>query len=208
MISVIVNDDFNQTINLYFFFLVLLNGTYLFMIIETERLLLRPFTVEDADAVLEFSSDPIVLEQTGDKLTNSKAEVLDIINNIWLKEYANIGYGRYAVIHKGDNKLIGFSGLKFDTVLNATDIGYRILPSYWGKGIATESSLPFIKIGFEKFSLEEIVGVAYETNPASIRVLEKLGMQLQKTGDFFDSGHICKWYAISKAEYLNASKTE
>ena len=104
-------------------------------------------------------------------------------------------------------KLIGFSGFKFDTELNATEIGYRFLPSYWGKGIATESGLPFIKLGFEKFDLKEIVDVVYDTNTASIRVLEKLGMQLKKIGDFFDWGHTCMWYSISKDKFLLRSST-
>jgi len=171
------------------------------MIVETERLVLRPFNVDDVKAVLAFGSNPKVIAQTGDKIINTKKEALDIINNVWLKEYNSIGYGRYAVVYKPDNKVIGFSGLKFEKEFNATDIGYRFLPSYWGLGIATESSLPFIKMGFENFGLEEIVGVAFESNKASLRVLTKLGMRLRTTGDFFDNGQICKWYSITKAEY-------
>jgi len=171
------------------------------MIIETKRLILRPFTNDDVLDVLEFGSNPLVTKPTGDSLIFSEKEALDIITNIWLKEYNTIGYGRYAVVYKADSKVIGFSGLKLDEEIGATDIGYRFLPKYWGKGIATESSLPFIKMGFEQFNLNEIVGLAFKTNIASIRVLKKLGMQLKKEGDFLNSGNICDWYEIIKTEF-------
>lgn len=171
------------------------------MLFETKRLKLRRFTIEDAEAVLEFGSNEEVIKLTGDKLITSLDEAKEIIQNIWLPEYEKHGYARMAVVHKRDKKVIGFSGLKYESEFNATDIGYRILPQYWGKGLATESALPFIFYGFQVLKLPKIVGVAYNENKASCKVLENLGLQLIKEGDFFNEGLTAKWYELKREDY-------
>ena len=171
--------------------------------IETNRLILRMFTPDDAKDVLRFSSHPEVIKWTGDKVISSESEALDIIENIWLKEYKEVGYARYAVYHKEDDRVIGFSGLKYEPEWKATDIGYRFLPEYWGKGIATESVTPFIPFGFDKFELSEIIGVAYQINQASCHILKKLGMKLEKEGILIDDNpNLCNWYSLTREEYL------
>ena len=170
--------------------------------IETDRLILRKFTRDDVSDVFEFSSNLEVVKWTGDKTISRKEEALDIIENIWLHEYDEIGYARYAVYHKKDKKVIGFSGLKYEPEWDATDIGYRLLPQYWGKGLATESVLPFISLGFNNFSLSKIIGAAYQINKASCRILEKIGMQLEKEGILIDDNpNLCNMYSITKVEY-------
>lgn len=171
------------------------------MLLETSRLQLRRFTIEDAQAVLDFGSNEDVIKHTGDEAISSLSEAEDIINNIWLPEYDKYGYARMAVVHKKDKKVIGFAGLKYEPEWKATDIGYRFLPEYWGKGIATEACLPFIFYGFQVLKLPKIVGVAYTENPASCRVLEKLGLKYKKKGDFIDNGMECKWYELESKHY-------
>ena len=121
------------------------------IIIETERTFLRQFTLADAQAVLDFGSNKEVQKYTGDILLEQLKEAKDIIKNVWFNDYKKNGYGRRAVVHKKDNKVIGFAGLKYLPEFGKTDIGYRFLPQYWGQGIATEVSLPIVKYGFEKF---------------------------------------------------------
>jgi RimJ/RimL family protein N-acetyltransferase len=171
------------------------------MLFETKRLKIRRFTIEDAAAVLEFGSNEEVIKLTGDKTISSVEEAENIIKNVWLPEYDTYGYARMAVIYKKDKKLIGFAGLKFEKEWNVTDIGYRFLPKYWGKGIATEASLPFIFYGFNVLKLPKIVGVAFTENIASCKVLENLGLQLKKQGNLFDDGIDCKWYELEREEY-------
>ena len=171
------------------------------MLFETKRLQLRRFTIDDAPAVLEFSSNEEVIKFTGDKVISSIDEAKDLINGIWLAEYEKYGYARMAVVHKKDKKVIGFSGLKFDTEFNATDIGYRLLPKYWGKGLATESALPFIFYGFTVLKMPKIIGVSFSENKASCKVLENLGLNLVKQGDRFKDGIDCKWYQLDREDY-------
>ncbi len=79
---------------------------------------------------------------------------------------------------------------------NETDIGFRFLPQYWGKGIATEVSKEIIKYGFEVLKLERIIGIADPENIASCRVLEKIGLKFYKIDTYDDSDKKYNWYEI------------
>lgn len=163
-------------------------------VIETDRLILRAFVDNDVKDVLKFNSDPKVMRYTGCKVINSLEEAQDIISNTWHQDYTTYGYGRFAVIYKPHNKVIGFSGLKWETDLKETDIGYRFLSEYWGMGIATESCIPVMKYGFNELGLKRIVGLALLENIASCKVLEKIGMEHYKTENFPGENLMCNWY--------------
>ncbi len=171
-------------------------------ILETERLLIRPFQLGDEDGVLEFSSTPQVVEYTGDIVRSSLEEAKDLIENVWLKDYATFGYGRFAVIYKPDDKLIGFCGFKFISEVGMTDLGYRFLPEYWGKGIATESSIKMLEFGFSVLKLSKVFGTVYPQNPASSVVLRKLGFTLKGLKPYPGEDHRdMEWYYLTKEEY-------
>ena len=152
------------------------------ILIETERLAMRHFTLDDIDAVFEFSSDRDVTKLTGDQCVQNREEARSIITDIWLPEYEKYGYGRYALIHKGDNKVIGFCGLKYipgeelGREKGAPDIGYRMLKPYWGKGLGFEGAKAAMDYGKNVLGLTDIFGDAVVENTASIRILEKLGL--------------------------------
>jgi RimJ/RimL family protein N-acetyltransferase len=101
--------------------------------IETNRVILREFELNDLQAVFDFSSNTEVQKYTGDVVLNNLDQTKDIIVNVWFSDYKKYGYGRYAVVYKPDNKVIGFAGLKYLPELRETDIGFRFLPEYWGK---------------------------------------------------------------------------
>jgi len=79
------------------------------IIIETKRLILREFNINDFEAVFEFNSRVEVHKYTGDEIIKSIERAKEIISNIWLNDYKNYGYGRWAVIYKPENKIIGFA---------------------------------------------------------------------------------------------------
>lgn len=167
------------------------------VIIETERLILREFTIDDAPAVYEFGSNTSVQKYTGDELLSSIDRAANIIKNVVLKDYKKYGYGRWAVMFKPDNKIIGFAGLKYLPEIGETDIGFRFLPEYWGKGIATEASIEIIKYGFENLDIERIIGIAMPENIASCKVLEKVGLKLYKIAEYDGDGNENKWYELN-----------
>jgi RimJ/RimL family protein N-acetyltransferase len=163
-------------------------------LIETERLILRGFKESDVDDVFEFSSNPEVLSYTGEKPLTQKSQAMDIIRNIWFSDYAKYGFGRWAVIHKQDNKLFGFAGLKYLADIDEVDIGYRFLPQYWGQGLATEAAIPFMKYGFEDLKLKKIIGIAMEENIASCKILEKIGLEYYQTVLYPNTKNLFKWF--------------
>ena len=82
---------------------------------ETERLILRPYTMDDADSAYEVNRDPEVSRYTGDGGPKTRDEMLTILRDHVIADYQRHGYGRYVVNHKENNENIGFSGLKYLT---------------------------------------------------------------------------------------------
>lgn len=148
--------------------------------LETPRLLLRPFTLDDAAAYLPLVSDPAILRYTGETPVADVEAARAILRDKPLRDYAERGYGRLAVIEKSSGELVGFSGLKFLPPLGETDIGYRYLPRCWGLGYATEAAQASMRHGREVLGLQRIVGLVEPDNHASARVLGKLGLVFER----------------------------
>ena len=170
-------------------------------IIETSRIILREFEPNDYKDVYEFGSNKTVQKYTGDPLLTSIEEAKKLISDVWLTDYKKYGFGRWATIYKPTNKLIGFTGLKFLPDLNLVDIGFRYLPDYWNKGIATEASKEILKYGFELLKLNEIFGIAYTENIASCKVLKKIGLKFYKQDEFDGDGKLTNWYKLEKNDF-------
>lgn len=145
------------------------------IIIETERLLLRTFTANDAALIYELNFDPDVIRYTGDPIKNIE-QARDVLEKTILPQYALYNHGRWAVHLKISKEFIGWCGLKARPERNEIDLGYRFMKKAWGKGYATEAAFASLQYGFTKLKLERIVGRAMPANLASIRVLEKCGM--------------------------------
>lgn len=147
------------------------------MITETPRLIIREFTLEDAPAVLHFNTPEEVNRYTGDAgVCNTLTDAENIIRNIWLVEYQQYGFGRWAVVAKDTNTVIGFCGFKNETRINAVDIGYRLHPDYWGQGLATEANQACIDYAKKHMDLDIVYADAADANTGSINVATKLGM--------------------------------
>ena len=149
-------------------------------VIETERLLLRPFTSDDAAAWLPLISLPEIIRYTGDTPARSVDEACELLCSRPLRDYAMYGFGRLAVIEKASGRLVGFCGFKYVVELGEVDIGYRFLPDCWGKGYATESAAALMRDGRGAQHIRRVVGTVHPDNPASGRVLEKLGLRFER----------------------------
>ena len=144
------------------------------LIIETDRLLLREFILDDAEKFYQLNLNPNVIRYTGNTTFKSIDEAKSFLENY--NDYKANGYGRWAVIHKKSNEFIGWCGLKSGELENETDIGFRFFEEEWNKGYATESATACLKYGFEVLKLNRIIGRAMKENIASIKVLEKIGL--------------------------------
>jgi RimJ/RimL family protein N-acetyltransferase len=149
---------------------------------ETERLYLREFNIEDAENFFNLNLDPDVIKYTAD---NSFENIEDA--RVFIEQYDHYkkhGFGRWAVIRIFDNEFLGWCGLKYTESLDEYDIGFRFFKKYWNHGYATEAAKACIVLGFEKYSMREIVGRAMTENFGSIRVLEKIGLKYFGPYDF------------------------
>ncbi len=142
---------------------------------STTRLDHRALTADDAESFYALNSHPDVMRYTGEPPIQSLEQAQQAIADY--PDFKTIGYGRWGCFYKPTGELIGFCGLKYLPELDEVDIGFRYLPAYWGRGLATEAALACIDFGFDTLRLERIIGLVLEQNVASIRVLEKIGMQ-------------------------------
>jgi len=148
------------------------------MKIETARTYIREFTLADAEAVLKFNSNAQVTKYTGDAgMVNSLEQARQVISDIWLAEYSKHGYGRWAVVDKASDTVIGFCGLKFIPSLGIPDIGYRFFPEYWGKGYATETAKACIAYCNDHLGVHEYFADVMADNIASVKLIRKLGLK-------------------------------
>ena len=127
-------------------------------------------------------------------------QALEVIRTRPMADYQKHGYGRWACIDKASGQLIGFSGLKYLDDLQEVDLGYRFLPAYWGRGLATESGRAVLEYGFATLRLEQIIGLVAPENVASVRVLEKLGLTFVGMIEYF--GKPTAKYAIEMPHSL------
>ncbi|GAA5176811.1 GNAT family N-acetyltransferase [Niveibacterium umoris] len=150
------------------------------VIIETERLRLRPFREDDAEAYRPLVTDPAITRYAGGPGPDSIEGVREVIRNAPLADYARYGYGRFAVEWKASDQLIGFSGLKFLPEFNETELGYRLLTEFWGRGLATEAGAASIAFARDTLHLTRLISVIHPDNHASKGVVRKLGMALER----------------------------
>lgn len=173
------------------------------IICETERLILREQTEDDATAVLRLGSDPLVMRYLLDPPPASLEEARTLLRTHPLTDYQKYGYGRWAIVLKSTGENIGFAGLKFLPDLQEVDIGYRLLSEYWGKGLATEASRPAIAYGFDVLGLKRIIGMVNPENVASVNVLRKLGLSYVGMMDTYSQPTVK--YAIDHRDYFRPS---
>ena len=148
--------------------------------LETERLLLRWFTLGDIDAFAKLGTDPEVIRYVGNQPFASLEVAMETLTSAPLRDYATYGYGRFACVWKQTGQVIGSCGPKFLPDTGDVDLGYRFLPSFWGIGLATESCLATMEYARHQLGLERLVGWVHPENTASARVLTKLGFSFER----------------------------
>ncbi len=172
--------------------------------IETDRIILREMMPNDCHGMFELDSNPIVHKYLGNKPVNTIADskkAIDYIRN----QYINQGVGRWALIEKSTGAFMGWSGLKLNFEkpinghINYYDIGYRLIPKYWGKGYATESAIATMDYGFKTMHLETIVGLADINNVPSNTILKKIGLKYIE--DFTYEDQEVSWYELKNKDY-------
>lgn len=148
--------------------------------IETERLVLDKFSIEDAPFILTLLNTPSWIQSIGNRGVKTLADAQSYISDGALNSYRQHGFGPYLVKLKTNGLPIGLCGLfKRDTV-DDPDIGFALLPDYTGKGYGFESATAVMKYARDVLGLTRIVGITLPTNQYSIRLLEKLGLRFER----------------------------
>lgn len=162
-------------------------------VIETARLILRPYTANDLDDLFLIRSDPEVMRYVRDGKPLTWEETQANLDNI-IQHYHQHDFGLWAAVDKANGNLIGYCGLIYLDSTPEVEVGYMLAKAYWGKGLASEGAKACLKYGFEQLKLSRIVAIAKPPNLASGRVMEKIGMKYEKQAFYYNTDVV--YYAI------------
>jgi RimJ/RimL family protein N-acetyltransferase len=152
--------------------------------LETERLVLRQFTEDDVDNLVELDGDPQVMQFINGGRPTPREEIENDVLPAFLGYYERFaGYGFWAAEEKATGRFVGWFHFRpaKDARAGEVELGYRLRKSAWGQGYATEGSLALIEKGFAEFGVERVVAFTMVVNVASRRVMEKAGLRYVRT---------------------------
>ncbi len=176
--------------------------------IETERLLLRKITLNDASDMFEYACNPEVSEYTMWSAHKSIEDTKYFLKSI-TKMYKRRELVDWGIVHKVEKKFIGTCGfVEWSMTHSRAEIGYALSRSYWGEGYMSEAVNAVIEFGFREMLLNRIEAKCKVSNIGSARVMEKVGMQLEGIlrqhifvkGEYWD----LKIYSILRDDFLAA----
>lgn len=151
---------------------------------ESERLSFSNWKASDMEALYRLNSDPAVMEYFPKLSTKEEAAAYITKLTDHFEEY---GFTYYKVVLKKSDSFVGFIGLKWvknDIPLAPfVDIGWRLLPDFWGRGLATEGAKACLAFAFSELQLSEVYSLAPLVNKPSIAVMKKIGMQYLESFD-------------------------
>jgi len=150
----------------------------------TARLLLRRWRETDRERFADLNADPSVMEHFQGPMSRKASDALvDRINTQW----ESAGWGLWAVEVPDVAQFIGFVGLSPTDDVDGSrmvEVGWRLAHTHWGRGYATEAALEALRFGFEDLELPEIVSFTVPQNTRSRRVMERIGLVHDPSGDF------------------------
>ena len=152
--------------------------------LETERLVLRRFTENDVDDLVELDSDADVMRFITGGRPTPRQEIENDVLPAFLSHYERFpGYGFWAAIEKSTGRFLGWFHFRPPEAgqPDEVELGYRLRRSAWGKGYATEGSRALIQKGFAEFGVQRVVASTMVVNVASRRVMEKAGLRFVRT---------------------------
>ena len=177
--------------------------------LETERLLLRPFLPDDAEAMFRnWASDPEVTKF----LTwppHASVEVSRAVLAEWVRSYARETFYQWAIVLKehGRDPIGSISAVKLDEALSIVHIGYCIGQSWWHRGIMSEALKAVLGFFFEQVGANRVESIHDPRNPHSGLVMQKCGMHYEGTlrSSARNNQGLCDacWYSLLKAEWEN-----
>ncbi|HEX2270898.1 MAG TPA: GNAT family N-acetyltransferase, partial [Pyrinomonadaceae bacterium] len=145
------------------------------IVLETERLSLRQFSVEDAPFILTLLNEPSFLRYIGDRKVRNVDDAQQYLLHGPIASYQQNGFGLYLVELRESGTSIGMCGLIKRAELQDVDIGFAFLPDFWKQGFAFEAATAVMKHGEGTLKLKRIVAITSLDNDASIKLLQRMG---------------------------------
>jgi RimJ/RimL family protein N-acetyltransferase len=167
--------------------------------LETERLTLRSFREEDVDAIAQLFANPDFMRFSLGPFTERKKTV-DFIEKVMAWDRAGMP-SQFAVVPPGKDAIVGYCGFfHHPEVPGEVEIGYRLHPDYWNRGLITEAACAVRDHGFADLKLSRVISLIHPENIPSRRVAEKNGMKVEKEITF--RGFPTLVYATTREEWL------
>ncbi len=165
---------------------------------STPRTKARRMTPGDIDDLASMYQNPDVMITLGGERT--RAQSLESLGAL-IDHFDAYGFSYWIIEDQDSGAFMGRAGLKHANIDGADEVelGYGVLPEYWGKGIATELGKEIVRIGFEELGLNSIACFALPENKASIRVMEKLGFVYEKECVYKDLDHV--FYRLTRERW-------
>lgn len=148
-------------------------------LIETPRLRLRPFTVDDAAAAHAWFGDPRVMKYTPSGVDRSVPDTRQRLT-AYVAHQATHGFSKWLIADRASDTPLGDAGLLQLPELGWIDLGFRLIPSCWGRGLATEAAQAWVTAAFGTLRIARLGAFAHPDNAASLRVLDKLGFRRER----------------------------
>lgn len=166
--------------------------------VQTKRLLIRPFRIEDANALYELHRSPEVTRYAGG--TKDQSESHQALQNL-VRKVETTGFGALALQELEGKDVIGWCGIQPMRDFDEFEVTYALRADKWGKGLAYEAASAMLTKAFDELGLTRIYGLVFPQNKRSIRVLEKLGMNFIKQHFDATTQKDALLYSIGQAEF-------
>jgi RimJ/RimL family protein N-acetyltransferase len=170
------------------------------MTLQTPRLILRSFRQKDVDAMAQLFANPDFMRFSLG-VFNTRERTIAFIEKVTGWDHAGIP-SQFAVVPRGENAIIGYCGFFYhpEHGIEDIEIGYRLNPDYWNRGLITEAARAVRDHGFRDCKLSRVISLIHPENIPSRRVAEKNGMKVEKEITF--RGFPTLVYAMTREEWL------
>lgn len=159
--------------------------TFLIPTLNTRRLILRPYRLEDVDALHDILQQADIMQYFPNPAAPNRERVVRIVEH-FLAHWQEHHYGWWAVTLPPDDRPLGWCGLTYLPETGETEVAYLLSKTYWGQGYIPEAARASLRYGFEQCGLSRIIALVHPENVRSQRVALKIGMRFVDQSRYFD----------------------
>lgn len=149
-------------------------------VLETDRLLLRRLSTDDAEFMLGHLNDPSFHRYIGDRGVRTVEQARQYLIDRVMASYERFGFGIYMVELKESREQIGTCGLVKRDGMEDVEVGFALLPQFWSEGYAVEATRAVMDYAHEELGIHRIVAIVNPGNDRSFKLLEKVGLKFER----------------------------